>query len=280
MDAIQRKAPDLHWYGAAVLGLIGAGILRLTFGEHWLLRFSWVLITLLLALAMLFLPEGVARPLRVGSRAFAILGLSLLAFLLMLVPGAIAAFFAKAVVEMFPRWLQMVVLLGWVTLMAGVSALFYSRQLRAQVRAWLAEEHPKLLALVQIQSVSILGVLALYVNFVAIAMACFGGLAFMLHDPASPLFLPAARPEVNQGSLADFLLWHVLDAIPIIKVPETIKWAAPLTYERAGAGWLLLLFKVMVIVPVLSGIGHYIKEEGMPDKGMPDSHHAEERAPA
>jgi hypothetical protein len=280
MDAIQRKAPDLHWYGAAVLGLIGAGILRLTFGEHWLLRFSWVLITLLLALAMLFLPEGVARPLRVGSRAFAILGLSLLAFLLMLVPGAIAAFFAKAVVEMFPRWLQMVVLLGWVTLMAGVSALFYSRQLRAQVRAWLAEEHPKLLALVQIQSVSILGALALYVNFVAIAMACFGGLAFMLHDPASPLFLPAARPEVNQGSLADFLLWHVLDAIPIIKVPETIKWAAPLTYERAGAGWLLLLFKVMVIVPVLSGIGHYIKEEGMPDKGMPDSHHAEERAPA
>jgi hypothetical protein len=280
MDAIQRKAPDLHWYGAAVLGLIGAGILRLTFGEHWLLRFSWVLITLLLALAMLFLPEGVARPLRVGSRAFAILGLSLLAFLLMLVPGAIAAFFAKAVVEMFPRWLQMVVLLGWVTLMAGVSALFYSRQLRAQVRAWLAEEHPKLLALVQIQSVSILGAFALYVNFVAIAMACFGGLAFMLHDPASPLFLPAARPEVNQGSLADFLLWHVLDAIPIIKVPETIKWAAPLTYERAGAGWLLLLFKVMVIVPVLSGIGHYIKEEGMPDKGMPDSHHAEERAPA
>jgi hypothetical protein len=111
-------------------------------------------------------------------------------------------------------------------------------------------------------------------------MACFGGLAFMLHDPATPLFLPAARSEVNQGALGDFLLWHLLDAIPGLKVPETIKWAAPLTYERAGAGWLLLLFKVMVIVPVLSGIGHYIKEEGMPDKGMPDSHHAEERAPA
>jgi hypothetical protein len=273
MDAIQRKATDLHWYGAAVLGLIGGGILRLTFGEHWLFRFSWVLIALLLALAMGFLPEGVARPLRAGSRAFAILGFSLLAFLSMLVPGAIAAFFAKTVVEMFPRWLQMVVLLGWVTLLAGVSALIYSRQLRARVRAWVAEEAPKLLALFRFQSVSILGALALYVNFVAIAMACFGGLAFMLHDPASPLFLPAARPEVNQGSLADFLLWHVLDAIPIIKVPETIKWAAPLTYERAGAGWLLLLFKVMVIVPVLSGIGHYIKEEG-----MPDSHRAEERA--
>ena len=275
MAAIERKAPDLHWYGAAVLGLIGGGILRLTFGEHWLFRFSWVLIALLLALAMLILPEHVARPIRVGSRAFAILGLSLLAFLSMLVPGAIASFFAKTVVAMFPRWLQMVVLLGWVTLLAGVSALFYSRQLRAKVRAWLAEEAPALLALFQFQPVTILGALALYVNFVAIAMACFGGLAFMLHDPATPLFLPAGRPEVNQGALGDFLLWHVLDAIPIIKVPETIKWAAPLAYERAGAGWLLLLFKVMVIVPVLSGIGHYIKEEGLPDR-----HPVEERAPA
>ena len=45
--------------------------------------------------------------------------------------------------------------------------------------------------------------------------------------------------------------------------------------EGAGAGWLLLLFKVMVIVPVLSGIGHYIKEEGLPDR-----HPVEERAPA
>ncbi len=196
-------------------------------------------------------------------------------FASMLIPGAFAGFVAKFVVEWLPRWLQMVVLLGWVILLAGVSALFYSRQLRAHVREWLARESPKLLAFFQIQPVTVLGALALYVNFVFIAMACFGGLAFMLHDPATPLFLPAARSEVNQGALGDFLLWHVLDAIPIIKVPETIKWAAPLAYEGAGAGWLLLLFKVMVIVPVLSGIGHYIKEEG-----MPDSHHAEERAPA
>jgi hypothetical protein len=66
---------------------------------------------------------------------------------------------------------------------------------------------------------------------------------------------------VEHGTLADFLLWHVLDAIPGLKVPETIKWEAPLTYERASAGWLLLLFKVMVIVPVVSGIGHYLTEE-------------------
>jgi hypothetical protein len=61
--------------------------------------------------------------------------------------------------------------------------------------------------------------------------------------------------------LADLFLWHLLDAIPGLKVNETIRWAAPLTYERAGAGWLVLLFKVMVIVPVVSGIGRYLKDE-------------------
>ena len=66
---------------------------------------------------------------------------------------------------------------------------------------------------------------------------------------------------MDHGSLADFLLWQVLDAIPRLKVPETLLWAAPLTYERAGAGWLVLLFKVMVIVPVVSGVGHYLKDE-------------------
>src|SRR4029450_10298918 len=84
--------------------------------------------------------------------------------------------------------------------------------------------------------------------------------AFLLHGLTPPLFLPKARP-VDHGSLADFLLWHVLDAIPGLKVPETIKWEAPLTYERVGAGWLLLLFKVMVIVPGVSGIADYLNED-------------------
>ena len=105
------------------------------------------------------------------------------------------------------------------------------------------------------------GAIALYINFVIIAMGCFASIAFLLHELAPPLFRPAVR-EVDHGALADFLLWQLLDSIPGLKVPETIRWAAPLTYERSGAGWLVLLFKVMVIVPVVSGIGHYLREEG------------------
>ena len=91
-------------------------------------------------------------------------------------------------------------------------------------------------------------------------MGCFAGMAFLLHGLTPPLFLPATRP-VEHGSLADFLLWQLLDAVPGLKVPETLRWPAPLTYERGAAGWLVLLFKIMVIVPVVSGIGHYLKDE-------------------
>jgi hypothetical protein len=267
MDTAERKD---ELYGAVLLGFVGFGILRITFGDHWLLRFSWLPIALALVLLTTFLPEHAARPLRLVTRAFGLLAIGLIAFAALLMPGLAANWLATKVVVMLPRWLQMVTLLGWVTVLAMVSALLYSRHLRAQVRARMTPAPTWLQVLLRQQPMTALGAIALYVNFIIVAMACFGGLAFLLHDPANPLFLPAARPEVNQGNLGDFLLWHVLDAIPIVKVPETLKWAAPLSYEHVGAGWLVLLFKVMVIVPVLSGIGHYIKEEGMPDTHRPD----------
>ena len=81
----------------------------------------------------------------------------------------------------------------------------------------------------------------------------------------TPLVQPTGRHAVEHGTLADFLLWHLLDAIPGLKVPDTIKWEAPLTYQHAGAGWLVLLFRVMVIMPVVSGIGQYLRDENPAD---------------
>ena len=79
--------------------------------------------------------------------------------------------------------------------------------------------------------------IALYVNFVFIATGCFASIAYLIHS-MTPLFQPTGRHAVEHGTLADFLLWHLLDAIPGLKVPDTIKWEAPLTYQHAGAGWL------------------------------------------
>jgi hypothetical protein len=150
-----------------------------------------------------------------------------MAGLLALMPGAFAYTASRTVVETFPRWLQVVTLLGWFVLLAGISLLLYAPALRRAARTWLATQAPPWLRpFSPPERVAAWGAIALYVNFVIVAMGCFAGIAFLLHGLTPPLFLPATRP-VEHGSLADFLLWHLLDAIPGLKVTETIRWAPP-----------------------------------------------------
>jgi hypothetical protein len=247
--------------GALVVGFLGSLLIWLTFGDGLLARWAWLVIAVGLLLATEYLGAPIARPLAAACYPLGVGLLGLLAALLLLAPGAVAYMFSRWVVETLPRWLQVTTLVVWVLLLALVSVLLYSRALRERVRLWLTHHRSKFLQAFSWRAdIHAWGAVLLYINFVIIAMGCFASVAFLLHGLTPPLFLPKARP-VEHGTLADFLLWHVLDAIPGLKVPETIKWEAPLTYERASAGWLLLLFKVMVIVPVVSGIGHYLTEE-------------------
>jgi hypothetical protein len=253
-----------HWFGAALIGLLGTLLVWLAVGGGPLVRYAWVAIAVLLLLAMILLPDRLARPIRLLCYGLGFLAAAVLAGLMALMPGAFAYTASRTVVETFPRWLQVVTLLGWFVLLAGISLLLYAPPLRRAARAWMATRAPRWLrAFSPPDRVEAWGAIALYVNFVVVAMGCFASIAFLLHGLTPPLFLPATRP-VEHGSLADFLLWHLLDAVPGLKVPETIGWKAPLTYERSGAGWLLLLFKVMVIVPVVSGIGRYLKDDRPP----------------
>jgi hypothetical protein len=247
--------------GAAVFGLIGSLLIWLTIGSGAVAKYAWLGVALVLMLGMKYLPAPAAQPLttvcrRVGTAVWAVV-----ATLFLLAPGALAYTFSTWVVETLPRWLQVGIFVVWIVLLAGISVLLYSRSLREQCRLWLTDHpNPVVQAFSWRERVPALGAVVLYINFMVVAMGCFASVAFLLHGLTPPLFLPKARP-VDHGSLADFLLWHVLDAIPGLKVPETIKWEAPLTYERVGAGWLLLLFKVMVIVPVVSGIAHYLNDD-------------------
>jgi len=50
---------------------------------------------------------------------------------------------------------------------------------------------------------------------------------------------------------ADLYLWHLLDSIPGIHFTETVRWKLKYVYTDSVSGWLLLGFKVIVIVPVI-----------------------------
>lgn len=257
----ESELEPFHYWGAVVLGFLGSGLLWLTIGRGLIVQTAWMVIAGLLIVAMLLLPGRGARAAQALCYAFGFPILVLLTGLMMLMPGAVAYMFSRTIVETFPRWIQVGMLLAWFLLLVAISALLHSRAARRKAREWLRTKAPEWLQnLSPPERVEAWGAIALYINFVIIAMGCFASIAFLLHGITPPLFLPAVR-EVDHGALADFLLWQLLDSIPGLKVPETLRWEAPLTYQRGLAGWLVLLFKVMVIVPVVSGIGHYLKDE-------------------
>ena len=65
--------------------------------------------------------------------------------------------------------------------------------------------------------------------------------------------------ELTYAALQDLYLWHFLDAVPSLKVNDTLKWGRPVTYQGGGVGWLLLLFKIAVILPIIGTFLGYRK---------------------
>ena len=250
--------------GIVMTGILTGGIAGIATQDDRYFKGVAIAVGAVLLAAWLLLPVRVSRALAAGYAGIGLFCFALVLFFALHAPGLLAYMLSKQLVETMPPGVQMVTLLLWLLALAAVSVLLYSRDLRRRARAWLGRRTQVRVRLGPPGRLPFWGAVALYINFVLIAMGCFAAFGFLLHTSAPPLFLPGSHTEVSHGALADFFLWHLLDAIPGLKVNETLRWAAPFTYERAGAGWLLLLFKVMVIVPAVAGIGRYLKDEDPP----------------
>jgi hypothetical protein len=53
--------------------------------------------------------------------------------------------------------------------------------------------------------------------------------------------------------------WHFCDAIPALKVTETLNWAEPVKLTDPISGMLLLSFKLLVILPVVGLVTELVK---------------------
>ena len=102
-------------------------------------------------------------------------------------------------------------------------------------------------------------------NILMISILFFATASHLLVDQGQLEFIPTGGRFPSNGALADFYLWHFMDSVPLLDVNETLRWEVPFTYESASIGWILLLFKFAVIVPVVGAFGGYWKhrQEGV-----------------
>lgn len=81
-------------------------------------------------------------------------------------------------------------------------------------------------------------------------------------------WLGLGDPDVYQAMERQYL-WHVLDAVPSLDVPETVNWDKP-RHELTGyaGGVVALVFKLLVVVPAIA-LGVQLWERARPDKDAP-----------
>jgi hypothetical protein len=84
------------------------------------------------------------------------------------------------------------------------------------------------------------------------SLPCFSALTVTLARVGLVCFQPPI-PDADTAiaSVQDFYLWHFMDSIPGLDIPRTLRWDNPYLYTDRLSGWILLTFKLTVILPVI-----------------------------
>jgi len=144
-----------------------------------------------------------------------------------------------------PPWLQFLVLFLWG---AGLSVAIWVLVLeknRIRLFNWLRKK------------VGTSAPLAYAFNLMWIAIFFFSSVTYLLVQSGVLRWSEPAGLEVTSDAVADFYFWHFLDAVPVFKITDTLLWKEPLTYNNGWVGFLLLLFKIIVISPTIGAFLWY-----------------------
>ncbi len=103
---------------------------------------------------------------------------------------------------------------------------------------------------VQLQGIRWPSVLSITLGWLAVMV--FGGLSCGFERIGIVELQPSVPfAEGCATRYADFYLWHLFDSIPGIKFNETVGWTQRYVYSDKLSGWLLLAFKVLVVVSII-----------------------------
>ncbi|WP_371529528.1 hypothetical protein OG302_29410 [Streptomyces sp. NBC_01283] len=92
------------------------------------------------------------------------------------------------------------------------------------------------------------------VNVVACAIVFFASLTFILHSTGIAEVQSERNQSVQASSIGAFYLWELADAIPLADVDMILKWKQPLGYTSQIVGVEVLLFRLLIIVPLIVAI--------------------------
>jgi hypothetical protein len=172
-------------------------------------------------------------------------------FLLALVLALFAAgLINKGVLSAYP-WIQVFFIVVFLGIDAYLISVLFDRGARTRMFLWLIRD-------------DVLGwhfpIVATSIMFYVLALAIFTTAAVLfegwgivdIRDSAC-----STACALDAASVASFFTWHLAEAVPLVRISESLQWNTPLVYEGALAGWLVLGFKVAVIIPLIQSIRIY-----------------------
>lgn len=99
---------------------------------------------------------------------------------------------------------------------------------------------------------------AVAVSLIAIGVCteAFAGLTVLLWRHGALAVAPGVEPTLWRTEL--YYLWHLVDSVPLLRIPDGLHWREPMRLTSPAGGGFLLAYKVLLIAPLLRlGIATY-----------------------
>ncbi len=96
-------------------------------------------------------------------------------------------------------------------------------------------------------------------NLLIISVLLFSSVTYVLGEKGILEFTGSPDSKFSPDQVTALYLWHFLEAVPLLKVNDTLRWKEPLTYNSGWVGLALLIFKGAVIIPVIAAFAGYWK---------------------
>jgi predicted ester cyclase len=88
------------------------------------------------------------------------------------------------------------------------------------------------------------------ISLLVMAASVFASISVTLQRCGYAKFEPPLPNDLSP--VVDFYVWHFVNLIPGLGIPETLRWTQPYQYSDHLSGTVLLIFKIAVILPVIA----------------------------